>query len=186
MDIKRDRSGASRLRKDAPDKCSAARHLTAALIRTAAFAAAAAACGTFLFGLATVPDNDMFPQIRAGDLALFYRPGKPLGQDAVIYEREGRLAAGRIAASEGDTVEVSGSGELMVNGIQQPALKRLGIYSETKINGGAEEYPVTLGEDQYFILGDDRESARDSRSCGIIDRDEIKGVIFVLLRRQAV
>ena len=161
-------------------------HLTQALLRTAVFAAALIAVNMFLFGAVTVRDNDMFPQIRAGDLAVFFRLSSPLGQDAVVYETDDGMRTGRIAAQEGDTVESQDSGEITINGIPLPEQERLGIFSDTKAVETGIRYPVSLESGQYFILGDDRDSARDSRVYGAVDRSDVKGVIFILIRRQAV
>ena len=162
------------------------RHLIAAVTRAAAFAAALAAVNMFLFGAVTVRDNDMFPQIRAGDLVVYFRPAEPAGQDAVVYETDDGLRTGRIAAAKGDIVESPDQGGITINGIPQPAQDRLGIFSETKAAENGTSYPLDLEDGQFFILGDDRDSARDSRVYGAVDRRDVKGVIFILIRRQAV
>ena len=77
-------------------------------------------------------------------------------------------------------------GEITINGIPLPEQERLGIFSDTKAVETGIRYPVSLESGQYFILGDDRDSARDSRVYGAVDRSDVKGVIFILIRRQAV
>lgn len=163
------------------------RHLTSAVLRAAAFAAVLIAVNLFLFGAVTVRDNDMFPQVRAGDLAVYFRAGNPVGQDAVVYETSDGARIGRVAALEGDVVDSPpDSGEITINGIPQTADGRLGIFSETKVEEAGTAYPVSLESGQYFILGDNRDSARDSRVYGAVDKSDVKGVIFILIRRQAV
>ena len=46
---------------------------------------------------------------------------------------------------------------------------------------GIAAAPVTLGEDEYFVLGDNRNNSQDSRtaSVGVIHRDEILGRAWV-------
>ena len=48
------------------------------------------------------------------------------------------------------------------------------------------EYPLALKEDQYFILCDNREGAKDSRSFGVVDTSEIKGKVITIVRRSGI
>jgi len=41
--------------------------------------------------------------------------------------------------------------------------------------------PVDLGEDEYFVLGDNRTDSRDSRDYGPVPRDRIQGKVLGLL-----
>jgi signal peptidase I len=48
---------------------------------------------------------------------------------------------------------------------------------------GIAENPVTLGEEEYFLLGDNREGSEDSRfvNIGNVKRDQIKGKVWLRL-----
>jgi signal peptidase I len=41
-------------------------------------------------------------------------------------------------------------------------------------------YPITLGEDEYFVLGDNRQNSRDSRakSFGYVNKNDIIGIVI--------
>lgn len=172
--------------KEDEDINAVKRHLISAAIKAAAAAAAFFMTFTFIFGVKTVETNDMFPQIQAGDVAVYFRLAGITRQDAVIYQTTRGTAAGRIAAASGDTVDITESGQIVINGNIQPIQKRTGIFQETYKKGSRVQYPVKPAENEYFILGDDREGADDSRVYGCIRKENIRGSIFILIRRRAV
>lgn len=169
-DIKRKKMLIRRLRRDA-------------FIKTAAFAAAMFIVFSFVFGIAAVPTNDMFPAVHQGDLIIYYRPGRLINTDVVIYESpEGRLQIGRIEGTQGETIGSTDGGLLTVNGNIQPVQKRIGLYDET--HTGEKDISGEIGKGEYLILGDSRETASDSRAFGLIPRKAIKGKAFTIIRRR--
>lgn len=85
----------------------------------------------------------------------------------------------RVVACPGDTVEIS-DGHLKVNG---NAMVEPGIFYSTPEYTGFMEYPVTLGEGQYFVLADHRTDGKDSRFFGVVEKDEILGTVITIVRR---
>ena len=45
---------------------------------------------------------------------------------------------------------------------------------------------LTLAEDEFFVLCDYREGARDSRYFGPVSEDEIKGKVITVVRRSGL
>jgi len=148
------------------------------------FVSAAAAFITFgcVFGVTLAPTNDMFPAVHEGDLIVFYRPGRIINTDVVIYETSAGMQIGRIEGTEGETVGRTDGGLLTVNGNIQPVQKRSGLYDETY--AGDKDISGEISQGEYLILGDRRETAGDSRTYGLISRKAIKGKVFTIIRRR--
>lgn len=138
---------------------------------------------TFVFGMTRCSGNAMTPAVKDGDLVLYYRLDRDYkASDAVAVNYAGGLELRRIVAVAGDEVSVTENG-LMVNGayIYEPD-----IYGKTEPYEGAMNYPVTVGEGEVFVLGDNRESAQDSRIWGCIEEDKIQGSVMMILRRRQI
>ena len=134
-----------------------------------------------LFGITPMQNNDMSPSISAGDLILYYRMQEKLRKEDVgIFEKDGEQYVGRIVGKGGESVEITEEAYLRVNGSM---VVESDIFYTTPRYGDEIEYPVQLGEDQYFILCDYREGAKDSRYFGPVNQDEIKGKVITILRR---
>ena len=154
-----------------------------AFIKIAVSAAAMLVIFTFVFGIAFAPTNDMFPAIHEGDLIIYFRTGTLVNTDVVIYESPGGdLQIGRIEGTQSETVGHTGGGLLTVNGNIQPVQKRTGLYDETY--AGEADLNGEIGQGEYLILGDRRETALDSRSFGLISRKAIKGKVLTIIRRR--
>ena len=78
----------------------------------------------------------------------------------------------RVVGVPGDTIQIL-NGWIYINGA---------IYEDTEyydkiVDGGIAVNPITLGDDEYFVLGDNRNNSEDSRSgdIGIVKKDYIVG-----------
>ncbi|MED9966547.1 MAG: signal peptidase I [Blautia sp.] len=135
----------------------------------------------FVFGIYRCSDNMMSPAFKDGDLAIYYRVQKEFHpSDTVIVEKDGETQIRRIVAKPGDSVEITADG-LKINGYLQ---QETGIYTETLPYTEGISFPVTLEENEYFVLGDNRSGAKDSRIYGAVKKEEIKGTVIVLLRHR--
>lgn len=156
-----------------------------ALVRLAVFSALAAAVFTWIFGILLVRGSAMAPTMGDGDVALFSRLPRQLSTgDVIVYELPtGELAAGRVVAQAGDTVEVTEQGELKVNGtVRQPPVSG----EATLPTDGGPAYPLALSDGQVFVLGDGRAEATDSRSLGPLGVSEVRGTLLALLRLRGI
>lgn len=138
----------------------------------------------FLFGVTPMQNDDMAPRISAGDLLFYYRLADDwVTGDVMVFEKDGEQYVGRIVANPGDTVEVTDQATLVVNG--STVLENDIYYTTPKYDDGPA-YPITLAQDEYFILCDYREGARDSRYFGPVKASEIKGKVITVIRRSGL
>ena len=82
-------------------------------------------------------------------------------------ERGSTLFVKRLVGLPGDTLRIE-NGVLYVNG---EMVDESGIDMNTVSYGSMEE--ITLGEDEYFVMGDNRGNSNDSRRIGPITKDMI-------------
>ena len=83
----------------------------------------------------------------------------------------------RIIGLPGETVQIDLEGNIYING--EILEEDYGL--EPILFPGLAAEPITLGEDEYFVLGDNRNNSSDSRdaSVGNIHRDDIVGKAWV-------
>ena len=122
----------------------------------------------------------MSPSLNAYDVVmvnqLSYDLGKPDRFDVVVFRREdGKANIKRIIGLPGETVQIRG-GQVYINGEVLPDERELGTVSLA----GLAENPITLGEDEYFLLGDNQNSSEDSRfsNVGNVKEDQILGKVW--------
>lgn len=165
-------------------RCSDAQAITGFFTKLAAIVALLALLFSFAFGLTAMPSDDMAPRISAGDLLLYYRLANEWAVgDVMVFEKDGERYVGRIVARGGDTVEVTDQATLVVNG---STVLESDIYYTTPKYDNGPDYPLTLAEDEFFVLCDYREGARDSRYFGPVSADEVKGKVITVVRRSGL
>ena len=100
--------------------------------------------------------------------------------DVVVFDKNGTQYVGRIVAKGGDAVEITEDSQLKIN---NSTMVETGIFYQTIRYGDQITYPVELKEDEYFILCDYRNGAKDSRYFGAVKQDEIRGKVITVIRR---
>ena len=137
-----------------------------------------------LFGITPMQNNDMSPRISAGDILLYYRLEDTLRtNDVVVFEKDGKEYTGRIVGKGEESVEITEDSRVRING---SVFVETDIFYSTPRYDDSVIYPLELAEDEYFILCDYREGARDSRYFGAVKRSEIKGKVITILRRSSL
>lgn len=127
-----------------------------------------------------VSGDSMTPTYTSGQPVLLQKWGLPdcLDRDDIVIIRSKNLhrdIVKRIVAMPGDTVQIT-DGILYVNAIPEDNLQHLPAMQDP----GNAASPITLGDGEYFVLGDNRNASTDSRfdEVGIISSDSIKGKVI--------
>ena len=144
----------------------------------------------FLVNVARIQGGSMLPTLHNRDFALVWRLPylfrEPRRGDVVICHYPGRMMkrlpflpqafVKRVIGLPGDTLEWV-EGELLLNGepLAEPYL------DPARCRFPRTRPPVTLGPDEYFVLGDNRDSSNDSRRVGPISRRAIRGRVVCIL-----
>ena len=109
-----------------------------------------------------------------------YRFRDPKRYDIVVFPyqyQDNTYYIKRIIGLPGETVQIDLEGNVYING--EILEEDYGL--EPILFPGLAAEPITLGEDEYFVLGDNRNNSSDSRdaSVGNIHRDDIVGKAWV-------
>lgn len=110
---------------------------------------------------------------------LSYRFGDPERFDIVVFPpydtKEYYIK--RIIGLPGETVQIDKAGSIYING----EILEENYGKEIIQNPGRAIEPITLGEDEYFVLGDNRNNSTDSRSSNVgnVNRKQLIGRAWV-------
>lgn len=93
--------------------------------------------------------------------------------DVVIAHENGTPIVKRVIGIAGDRVQFIGD-DLYVNDklVQEP------YVTDVNYDKGILKDVVTLGEDEFILLGDNRDVSNDSRYFGAVTGNSIKGKVF--------
>ena len=127
----------------------------------------------------TSPSGSMLPTLRVGDrfmVEILGQSDAPERGDIVIFAAEStgdRDFVKRVVGLPGETVEIRARLVHVDNRLlSEPYVQHTRMDSQP----GRDTFgPLTLGEGEYFLLGDNREESYDSRWLGPIRRQAITG-----------
>ena len=125
----------------------------------------------------------MEPTYETADILLVntvaYTFGEPENGDVIAFKPKSNVNASfsvkRVIAVPGDTIYIN-NGRIYIN----DELYKEKLEVERIENPGIAATPIKLLDDQYFVLGDNRNSSEDSRyeSVGFVSSEDILGRVW--------
>lgn len=138
---------------------------------------------TFVGQRTQVSGSSMETTLSDGDQLIVdkisYRFRDPNRYEIVVFPyqyEENTYYIKRIIGLPGETVQIV-DGYVYIDGQQLD--EHYG--NEVMLDPGIAEEPVTLGDDEYFVLGDNRNNSQDSRAAnvGVIHRKDLLGRAWI-------
>lgn len=140
-------------------------------------AAVAALIATLILPVLQISGSSMEPTLKSGDIVLLVKTTKLDRGDLCGFSYSNKILIKRVIGLPGDVLTIDADGTVYVNGyaLEEP-------YVTAKALGECDiEFPFTVPENEYFVMGDKRDTSVDSRSSviGCIPYDQLIGKIFM-------
>jgi signal peptidase I len=155
---------------------------------------------TFVVQAFKIPSGSMEPSLLIGDHILvnkfiygvklpFLRTtvipvGSPQRDDVIVFiypVDKSKDFIKRVIGLPGDEIKMIGQ-DIIINGERHP--DKHGFYAKKNRPGqnpsGFSFGPVTVPQDHYFVMGDNRDFSYDSRYWGFVPFQDIKGEAFII------
>lgn len=145
---------------------------------------------TFVGQRTEVKGSSMYPTLEDGDNLIVdkisYRFTDPKRFDIIVFpvkslddgdDSEETYYIKRIIGLPGETVRIDEDGNIYING----EILEESYGAEVIKDPGRAAETITLGDDEYFVLGDNRNNSTDSRTdiVGNVKREDIIGKAWI-------
>ena len=139
-------------------------------------AAVAVLIATLILPVLQIEGTSMEPTLVNGDIVLLTKTTKFKRGELCGFSWNNKLLIKRVIGLAGDWIEIDTDGTVYLNGeeLVEPYAGQLAM-GECDL-----EFPYQVPQEQYFVLGDMRESSIDSRNTliGCVEKDQILGKVF--------
>lgn len=130
---------------------------------------------TFIVTPIIVQGNSMVPTLNGKEIMLLKKYDTDYERfDIVVVNKnvEGDNLIKRVIGLPGETIKYRNNKLYINNEVIED------VYAYGNTNNFKE---ITLGKDEYFLMGDNREISLDSRLLGVIKHQEIEGTVGIIL-----
>ena len=139
-------------------------------------AAIAVLIATLVLPVLQIEGTSMEPTLANGDIVLLTKTTNFDRGELCGFSWNNKLLIKRVIGIPGDWIEIDTDGTVYLNGekLDEPYAEQLSV-GECDL-----EFPFQVPQEQYFVLGDMRESSIDSRNTliGCVAKDQIVGKVF--------
>ena len=139
-------------------------------------AAVAVLISTLVLPVLQIEGTSMEPTLSNGDIVLLMTTTRFDRGDLCGFEWNNKLLIKRVIGIPGDWIEIDVDGTVYLNGekLEEPYVQQMAL-GECDL-----DFPYQVPQEQYFVIGDMRESSIDSRNTliGCIEKDQIVGKVF--------
>ena len=139
-------------------------------------AAVAVLIATLILPVLQIEGTSMEPTLVSGDIVLLTKSTNFDRGELCGFSWNNKLLIKRVIGVPGDWIEIDTDGTVYLNGekLDEPYAEQLAV-GECDL-----EFPYQVPQEQYFVLGDMRESSIDSRNTliGCVAKDQIVGKVF--------
>ena len=139
-------------------------------------AAVSVLIATLVLPVLQIEGTSMEPTLVNGDIVLLTKTTNFSRGELCGFSWNNKLLIKRVIGIPGDWIEIDTDGTVYLNGekLDEPYAQQLAM-GECDL-----EFPFQVPQEQYFVLGDMRESSIDSRNTliGCVEKDQIVGKVF--------
>lgn len=139
-------------------------------------AAVAVLIATLVLPVLQISGSSMEPTLNNGEIVVLVKVPEMKRGDLCAFSYSNKILIKRVIGLPGDEIVMDADGNVAVNGevLSEPYITDKGL-GECDI-----EFPYTVPEGEYFLLGDHRTTSIDSRNTviGCIEREQIVGKLF--------
>lgn len=123
-----------------------------------------------------VSGHSMYPTLIENNYLLVSNYKELQRGDLVVINHKDELLIKRIIALPGEKISIDNNGQVYINDIPLEETyihKHVGEYQNEQI------YPFIVPENEYFVLGDNRDDSKDSRriNFGTIKKEKIESIV---------